>query len=88
MENKMPSTFPCPKCGEYHYHKSHSKSTYEKARKKLLRQRVYRCHRCGYRSWERKKSISSTLTPRMKMFYGIALILAILVGFLCKFFII
>ncbi|MBN2008980.1 hypothetical protein JW960_06525 [candidate division KSB1 bacterium] len=83
----MPSTFPCPKCGEYHYHKSHSKGTLEQLRKKLLNARVYRCHMCGYRAWERKKSISKIFTPRMMLRYALACVIACVVGYLFQFII-
>lgn len=84
----MPSTFPCPKCGEYHYHKSHSKTTYERLRKKIFRQRIYRCHMCGYRAWERQRAISHMLTKRQVILYIIAGIMATFLGYLCKFIII
>ncbi len=83
----MPSTYPCPKCGEYHYHKSHSRGNVEKLRKRFLRQRIYRCHVCGHREWERQKSISSTITPRLLLTYLAVGVFASLVGFLAKFMI-
>ena len=81
----MPSTFPCPKCGEYHYHKSHSKNKWEHLRKRLLNQRVYRCHMCGYRGWEKKRSISRTMTPRTIVTYVLVGIVASFIGYLCQY---
>lgn len=80
----MPSTFPCPNCGEYHYHKSHSRNFYERIRKLLLKQRVYRCHRCGYRAWERKTTLSRKLTLKKVLLYIVVLIISSLFGMLFK----
>ena len=80
----MPSTFPCPECGEYHYHKSHSKNFYERVRKILLKQRFYRCHRCGYRGWEKRISLSEKFTFKCLIIYIVIIILASFVGILCK----
>ena len=82
----MPSTFPCPQCGEYNYHKSHSKNIFERAKKVLLKQRIYRCHRCGYREWERRIAISKGLTLQRFLFYIGVIIIASFIGMLCEFF--
>jgi predicted RNA-binding Zn-ribbon protein involved in translation (DUF1610 family) len=83
----MPSTFPCPKCGEYHYHKSHSKNYVERLRKIVLKERSYRCHQCGYRGMERKVNISKKFTKKHLLYYSGVFLTAILVGILCQFLI-
>jgi ribosomal protein L44E len=81
----MPSMRTCPKCGEYHYHKSHSKNFYERTRKKILNQRRYRCHRCGYRGWERRFSIGhEKLTLKKALIYLLVIVIASFVGIIFK----
>ncbi len=81
----MPSMYECPKCGEYHYHKSHSKNLYERIRKNMLNQRIYRCHRCHFRSWEKRIVISGNqLTTRKIILYLLVVIIASLIGLLFK----
>lgn len=81
----MPSMQSCPMCGEHHYHKSHSKNFYERIRKKILNQRLYRCHRCGHRGWEKRSTIShEKMTLKRALLYLVVVLIASLVGLIFK----
>ena len=80
----MPSIYPCPKCGAYHYHKSHSKDLYEKLRKMLLNDRVFRCHKCGYRGWIRIRKMKLANNRRMIYIYIFVLVAASVLGMMLK----
>jgi len=79
----MPSIYPCPECGEYHYYKSHSRNLYERIRKKLLKQQLYRCHRCGYRGWEKILN-DQNFTSENYIVYFIVAVAAFFFGLLFK----
>lgn len=80
----MPSIYPCPKCGEYHYHKSHARDWYERLRKSLFNHRVFRCHECGYRGWIRISKLKGRAEKRMVFIYIVVLVIASLVGMALK----
>lgn len=80
----MPSIYPCPKCGVFHYHKSHSKNFYERLRKALLNDRVFRCHKCGYRGWIRVRKIQLETNRRMIYIYIFVLFAASFLGMMLK----
>jgi hypothetical protein len=82
----MPSTNPCPKCGEYSFHKSHTKNFYEKTRKKITRQQPYRCHGCGHRGWISSKIIHSTFTAKQIIVYAIVFVVAVIFSLMLKSF--
>lgn len=76
----MPSMYPCPKCGEYHYHRSHSRNFYEKLRKRIKKDRVFRCHTCGYRGWIRVKKLEHETDRKVVYLYVFAVFAAFLIG--------
>ena len=80
----MSSIYPCPQCGEYHYHRSHSRNLYEKLRKRLLKDRVFRCHKCGYRGWIRIKDLESPADHKVVYLYLFAVFAALLIGMVLK----
>ncbi len=80
----MPSIYPCPKCGEYHYHKSHTKSIYEKLRKNFLKDRVFRCHKCGHRGWIRIRKLKLQNNRKMIYIYILVLFAASVFGMMLK----
>jgi len=80
----MPSTIPCPKCGEFSFHKSHTKNKYEKTRKEILKQRPYRCHTCGYRSWISKNILKPKQNIKQTILYLAVFIIATLVSYFLK----
>lgn len=82
----MPSMNPCPKCGEYSFHKSHTKNFYEKTRKRLLRQQPYRCHKCGHRGWIASTLIKSKPTGKKILIYLIVLVVSIIFSLFMKGF--
>lgn len=82
----MPSINPCPKCGEYAFHKSHTRGFYEKMRKRLLRQQPYRCHKCGYRGWIASKAVGSKPTAKQLLLYLVVLIVSIIFSLIIKGF--
>jgi len=82
----MPSMNPCPKCGVYSFHKSHTKNYYEKSRKRLLRQQPYRCHDCGYRGWISNKALHPRLTAKKIIFYTIVFFISIIFSLFLKSF--
>ena len=82
----MPSMISCPKCGEYSFHKSHTKTSYEKLRKSLIRQQPYRCHKCGYRSWIARSVLKPKPSPKRILIYVGVFVLAILFSMLLKSF--
>jgi len=82
----MPSTNPCPKCGEYSFHKSRTKNFYEKTRKKITRQQPYRCHDCGYRGWISSKILHSTFTNKQIIVYAIVFVVAVIFSLVLKSF--
>jgi len=82
----MPSMISCPKCGEYSFHKSHTKSFYEKTRKKIFRQQPYRCHKCGYRSWVARSILKPKPSPKRILIYVGVFLLAIIFSMLLKNF--
>jgi len=80
----MPSIIPCPKCGEYAFHKSHTKNTYERIRKRILNQRPYRCHSCGYRAWIARNILKPKITSKQILIYISVFIISLLVSFFLK----
>ena len=85
-KHSMPSKIPCPKCNEYSFHKSHTKTFYEKARKKLIQQQPYRCHKCGYRGWVARSILRPKISPKRILVYIGVFILSILFSILLKNF--
>jgi len=77
---------PCPQCGEYHYHRSHTKNDYERIRRFVLKQRKYRCHKCGYKGWEKTRSLDKGSLVKSLVLYGAVIVIAVIVGFLTKSF--
>jgi|GEM_PF-1624205 len=45
----------CPGCGEYYLFRSRTRSLSEFLRRKLTNKRPYRCQKCGWRGWIRKR---------------------------------
>ncbi len=45
----------CPGCGEYYLFRSRTRSVSEFLRRKLTNKRPYRCQKCGWRGWIRKR---------------------------------
>ena len=82
----MPSMIPCPSCGKYRYHKSHTRNIYERMRRLLLRQSPYRCHECGYRGWVSKSLLKKKTTLKEFLLYLVIFIIAVLVGMIMKRF--
>lgn len=82
----MPSMIPCPKCGEYSYHKSHNKNTYEIVRKRFFQQRPYRCHSCGFRGWVSRSALKPRITRKQILIYIGVFIVAILFSMILKNF--
>ena len=82
----MPSMTPCPKCGEYVFHKSHTKNSFEKARKRFFRQQPYRCHGCGYRGWVARTVIKQRITFKQVLLYLGVFVIAVIVSLLIKNF--
>jgi len=82
----MPSMIPCPKCGEYSFHKSHTRNRYEKIRKRLLHQQPYRCHKCGYRSWVTRNVLKSKPSSKQILIYVGVFIIAVLFSMIFKGF--
>jgi len=80
----MPSIYPCPKCGEFHFHKSHTRNLYERLRKVIFNQRIYRCHKCGYRGWGRYKVINRTISPKKILLYVLVLFISVFFSFIIK----
>ena len=85
-KHSMPSKIPCPKCNEYSFHKSHTKTFYEKARKKLIQQQPYRCHKCGYRGWVARSILRPKISLKRILVYIGVFILSILFSILLKNF--
>jgi predicted RNA-binding Zn-ribbon protein involved in translation (DUF1610 family) len=83
-ESVMISTFPCPRCKEYHYHRSHTRNLYERLRRRAFKQRPYRCHSCGYRGWEKTSSLNRQFSGRTFLLYLAILAIAIIAGLLAK----
>ena len=84
----MPSLLPCPACGKYHFHKSHTKNFYEKSRKKILSQHPYRCHNCGYRTWTKSSILKPKATFKQALIYFIVFVVAVLISIILKNFLI
>jgi len=82
----MPSMIPCPKCGEYVFHKSHTKNAYEKIKKRLLRRQPYRCHKCGYRGWVARSVIKPKITLKQILIYVGVFLIAIIFSMILKNF--
>ncbi len=82
----MPSMIPCPVCGKYQFHKSHTRNFKEKARKFILHQRPYRCHNCGYRGWISQRALKPKKTIKDYLIYVAVLIIAILVSLFMRNF--
>lgn len=80
----MPSMIPCPKCGEYSFHKSHTRNSYERFIKKVFRRRPYRCHDCGYRGWISSSALKPKLTLKQLMIYFGVFIIAIIFSMFIK----
>jgi hypothetical protein len=49
----------CPKCGSPRIHRSRSRTFWERFRKNFTRDRLHRCHGCGWRGWGPVTSESS-----------------------------
>lgn len=82
----MPSLNPCPECGEYSFHKSHTRNFYERTRKMVFHQQPYRCHDCGYRGWVSSKILHSRLTARQIVIYAIVFLVSIIFSLFIKNF--
>lgn len=76
----MPSLLACPNCGEFEYHKSHSRNIFERIRKTFLHQRPYRCHNCNFRGWILIKVATANLSTKNVVLYFSVLIISIVVG--------
>jgi len=48
----------CPKCGSPRVHRSRTRTFWEQFRKPLTRNRIHRCHSCGWRGWGKVASES------------------------------
>ena len=83
----MPSMLPCPKCGEYSYHKSHTKNFYERIRKNIFKQRPYRCHDCSYRGWSRISLLHPKFSLKKLVIYLAVFFIAVIVSIILKGFI-
>lgn len=75
---------PCPQCKQFNYHRSHTKSDYDRFRKFVFRQRKYRCHDCGYIGWEKSRSLDKRSTLKAMLVYAVVIVLATIVGLLTR----
>lgn len=41
----------CPKCGSPRIHRSRTRTFWERVHKRFTRDRLHRCHGCGWRGW-------------------------------------
>ena len=73
---------PCPKCGKWTLHRSHSRNVVERAFRATLPVRPYRCTSCSYRGWL-SKAHGKSKAPFIKtfVFYTIVLLIALWVSF-------
>ena len=76
----MTSFLPCPKCGDYDYHKSHTRNGFEYLRQIILPQRPYRCHNCNYRGWIFVKTDRKKLSTKTILLYLGVFVISVLVG--------
>lgn len=75
----MPSSNPCPECGEYSLYRSKAKTLKEKITRRLTRYRLYRCRECKWRGWLRKPRYSSRKEMlRDLIFFAIPIIIGII----------
>ncbi len=72
---------PCPKCGHWTLHRSHSRNVIERTFRNLLPYRPYRCTGCEWRGWLHK-SAGRNKVPFFKnlLFYIFVLLVAIWVS--------
>jgi len=72
---------PCPKCGHWTLHRSHSKNVIERAFRSFLPYRPYRCTGCNWRGWLHK-SAGKNKVPFIKnlLFYLFVVLVAIWVS--------
>ena len=61
----------CPACSGSDVHRSRSRSLAERLKKSLTEERIFRCHRCGWRGWlpvlaPIERSPSASLAPDFK----------------------
>lgn len=82
----MPSMMPCPVCGKYRFHKSHTRNIREKLRKHFLHQQPYRCHACGYRGFVSRAVLKSKKDAKQYLLYLAVIIIAIIVSILMRRF--
>jgi hypothetical protein len=76
----------CPDCNDV-LHRSHSRSFHEKLIKAVSRQRLYRCHECGWRGWlnVKPKPKPSSLKKRL-LPYLLTLLTALLITLLALYY--
>jgi predicted nucleic-acid-binding Zn-ribbon protein len=80
----MPSKLPCPRCGEFRFHKSHAKTYFNKLKKLIIRKRPYRCHQCGYKTWVKSSILKSKTTIRDLLVYLAVFIIAVIMSLFLK----
>ena len=74
-------SLPCPKCGHWTLHRSHSRNAIERALRSAIPYRPYRCTGCSWRGWLHRSSGKSK-APLIKnlLFFIFVLIIAIWVS--------
>jgi len=83
----MPSKLPCPRCGEFRFHKSHTKTYIQRLKKLILRRRPYRCRQCGYKTWVKTSIIKPKATVNDWLIYFAVFILSVIMSLILKKFI-
>ncbi len=74
----MQASVPCPKCKKFQLYRSHSKNVFERAVKKLLPCKIYRCHECKWRGWIMKKHIHKKEMNKKELAYYIIVFLILI----------
>ncbi len=73
---------PCPTCGSFAYHKSHSRNRWEKLLRRIFPVQIYRCDVCGRRYrhvelplWMKRRTVGMVWFGVTLLFVCMALVL-------------
>jgi predicted RNA-binding Zn-ribbon protein involved in translation (DUF1610 family) len=77
----MVHSIKCPECGRSaRLYRSHTRSGFERAIRKLTPYQVYRCHDCNWRGWLVPSGHGGALAPGFVFKVGLIFLIGLCVG--------